>query len=600
MASEILNGNDFFLRGNAQVDGSGDVIIEREFNSDYSFALVSRDIFPMNGGNKSVRFVFSASPYKSTVLPNTQGDSSTNRFGYIDPAGTGVILTDIDSTYTTEATEPNTKSVSVSDTHSVIVKNDGTVIGFGDNTEGQINFSGIIGVDMAVAGNDFTAILLKDGTISIIGNDNNGELSVPVEVSSFDEQDKPIKIQAGANFVTVLRKDARVNAWGDNSVGQTDVYDSTYSFVDISSNGLFSLALTVEGVVKAWGGDSTGTISSNTPSSTLHCQYIKAGVNRAIAIDNNGRTFAWGELIATASDGDVDNDTNVILSIPGDKFTITAGRDGTVSSSGSIPQAVLDINGTIGNLRILDVTNPEYENYPILKQSDGLNIVFGIQNENMSPEIDRAVAGDGTILPIIAGRNGNDNVFTGLQGAIKGVALVKAMGNKDVCFELSGAEYDPFTFSGHRPVAENFITTNTEERYEAIVTFSPFGKTIKFRKISGSYANEMPYTVIDLNNVPYDQARIAIYVRGAQDFQLHYAEVTDEIDAALLPAEALFRDMDTAVLQTRAAQSMVDIVNTMKSLRDGLGKATDTIISMGENHKAKITDIEDRITNLGG
>lgn len=598
MASEILNGNDFFLRGSAQIDGGGSIVVESEFNAGYSFALASRDVFSMVGGNKSVRFVFSASPYKAVALPNTHGDSSVKRFGYINPSKTAVVLNDIDGTYATEASEANAVAVSVSDTHAVVLKEDGSLVGFGDNTHGQIDFTGIIGIDMA-AGNDFTAVLMEDGTVTIIGNDNGGELAVPASVSTFDEQDMPIKIDAGDNFVAVLRKDASVNAWGNNEFGQTDVEVQVDPIVDISCGNNFTLAVTVAGKVIAWGDDTFGQVS-NIPDPSSESQYIKAGVNRAVSINGSGRIFSWGEQVTVSDNGDTTTDTHSVISIPGDKFLVTAGRDGTVVSVGTVPQAILDLPGTIGSVSTLDITDEAYDNHPMLKQSDALNIIFGIQNENIGPDYDKAVAGDGSILPIIAGKNGDDNVFTALQGAVKGVALAKALGDKDVCFELSGAEYDPFTFSGHRPVAQGFITNDTEEQYEAIVTFSPFGKSIKFRKISGSYANEMPYNVVDLNNVPYDQARIVMYVRGAQDFQLHYAEVTDEIDASLLPAEALFRDMDTAILQTRAAQSMVDIMETMEKLGTGITKASDTLVSMGENHKNKIGEMEDRITNLGG
>ena len=598
MASSILNGNDFFAKGSMQVTGDGSIVAESEFNANYSFAVASRGVFAMNGGNKSVRFVFSASPYKAMPLSNKQGDSSSKIFAYINGLKQAIILSDIDASYRTEVTVPDAEAVSVSDTHAVIRKSDGSFVSYGDNTYGQGNLDGIIGVDMAV-GNDFTAILNTDGIVTIIGNDNNGELVVPERIATFDSQDQPIKIDAGDDFIVVLRKDASIDGWGNNESNQTEVPIQSDPIIDISCGNNFALALTLSGLTIAWGDDTHGQVS-NIPLADHGAQYIKAGVNRAVVINMLGRTHSWGEQIVVSTDGDVSTDTHAILSIPGDKFIVTSGRNADIVSVGTLPQAILDISGTIGNLKILDIDNAEYENHPMLRQSDALNIIFGIQDENMGPDYDRAIAGDGTIMPIIVGKNGSNNVFTAIHGAVKGVALAKAFENKDVCFELSGTDYDPFSFSGHRPVAEGFVTNDIEQKYEAIVIFSPFGKAIKFRKISGSYANEMPYSVVDLNNVPYDQARIVMYVRGAQDFQLHYVEVTDEIDASLLPAEVLFRDMDTAILQTRAAQSMVDIVETMNSLKKGLIKTSDAIIGMGENHKNKIKGMEERISSLEG
>jgi len=599
MASEILNGNDFFIKGNAQIDGNGDLVVENEFNEDYSFAIASRDIFAMSGGNKSVRFLFSASPYKSQTLSSKQSSASANRFAFVSGTGKATVLGNIDSSYNVEATVLNANSVSVSNTHSIVLKDDGTAVGYGDNTNGQLDLSGIHDIKDMAAGDGFTAILLIDGSITILGSSAGNVITVPESVSTFDSQDMPISIDAGLNFIAVSRKDATVSAWGNEDSDQLNIPTFNEPVVGISCGDLYTLAITVEGSVIGWGDDTYGQIA-DIPNSAFGAQYIKAGPTRAVAISTAGFTSSWGQGVSTAMEANATDSTVAILSSPGDGFTLTSGRDGSISLVGTLPQAISDISETVGNQRSLDIQKEEYENHPMLKQTDVMNIIFGIQNEDAGPEFDKAVSQDGTVLPIIVGKNGDSNVFKSLSGAIKGGILAKTTENKDVCYELSGTEFDPFTFSGHRPVAEAFVTNNNEERYEAIVTFSPFGKALKFRKLSGSYANEMPYTVIDLNNVPYERSRVVLYIRGAQDFQLHYAEVTDEIDAALLPAEALFRDTDTAILQTRAAQSMVDIMETMKSLDSTLASTASTLIEMGSNHKSKITELQDRIVALGG
>jgi alpha-tubulin suppressor-like RCC1 family protein len=154
------------------------------------------------------------------------------------------------------------------------------------------------------------------------GNNNTGQLgdnsttSRRTPVSVLGAAKTFCKISASVCHTIAIDKNGRVWAWGWNVVGQlgdnstatkltpVSVLGAAKTFCQIASGRVHTLAIEKNGRVWAWGFNSVGQlgdntiISKNTPVSILgaaktFCK-ISAGSSHTLAIDKNGRVWAWG------------------------------------------------------------------------------------------------------------------------------------------------------------------------------------------------------------------------------------------------------------------------------------------------------------------
>jgi alpha-tubulin suppressor-like RCC1 family protein len=216
--------------------------------------------------------------------------------------------------------------------HSHALKTDGTVVGFGRNTYGQIGdgtsnnvrhlptaVSGLSGVVAIAAGEDHAVALKGDGSVYTWGRNANGEIgdgsttqrNSPTAVSGLASVSA---IAAGRSYSLALKQDGTIKSWGQNCCGQlgnggTSQASSPVSVSSIStataiSAGLLhAMALLDDGTVRAWGynyfgqlGDGTGTDRS-TPVEVAGLDdvvAIGAGVAFSAALKDDGTVWTWG------------------------------------------------------------------------------------------------------------------------------------------------------------------------------------------------------------------------------------------------------------------------------------------------------------------
>lgn len=284
-------------------------------------------------------------------LSSTQLPSSSLPLMVKDAAGTGKLS--------------NIVAASAGDNDAMALNEDGEVLAWGDghqfgritsansqmllpvNVRNPANTGNLQHIVQVSVGQSNVVALADDGTVYTWGNwpgqgsassaaypnqakdpSGNGVLSNIVSVSS------------GGGFTLALSADGKVYGWGWNTHGETgrgtstnpEVLPATVKLISdnsdlsdivaISAGYNFSLALTKDGKVYAWGDNSYGALGQGL----LHGNYtravlvkdvagtgilsnismVSAGGWHAMVLDNAGRVYSWGN----SSDGELGDGAN--------------------------------------------------------------------------------------------------------------------------------------------------------------------------------------------------------------------------------------------------------------------------------------------------
>jgi len=225
--------------------------------------------------------------------------------------------------------------ISVSFSFSLAIDKNGRAWGWGYNTTGQVGNNTTVSqlTPVSVLGTVKTFCQISAGGGSALAIDKNGRawawgsnssgrlgdntlvsrltpVSVAGAVKTF------CQISAGNSHSLAIDKNGRAWAWGTNTSGQlgnnttvsqltpVSVLGTVKTFCQISAGSSHSLAIDKNGRAWAWGSNSNGTLGDNTTTCRLtpvsvagavktFCQ-ISAGNTHSLAIDKNGRAWAWG------------------------------------------------------------------------------------------------------------------------------------------------------------------------------------------------------------------------------------------------------------------------------------------------------------------
>ncbi len=190
---------------------------------------------------------------------------------------------------------PKVIAVTGGGSHTVILKDDGTVWAWGRNNHGQLGNGGTVnsaapiqirdpggfgylnGIKAVAAGENYTVALASDGTVWSWGANNHGQLGIgdntedkttPVRVNLPGVQIKAIA--AGYNHTVALTTNGTVYVWGGNDYGQLGISGVRESAIPQAVAGLVNVssiaaggnhtAVVVTGTVKTWGANSYGQL----------------------------------------------------------------------------------------------------------------------------------------------------------------------------------------------------------------------------------------------------------------------------------------------------------------------------------------------------
>ena len=245
-----------------------------------------------------------------------------------------VVATAGDNTFEQVTVPPfatNLVAIAAGAWHTLGLTADGTVLAWGDNSEGQCDLPRQSALAIAAGGYHNLAIR-TDGTVCAWGANDYGQANVPPGLATV------IAIAAGTWHSLALRTDGTVVAWGDNGFGQTKIPAGLSSVVAVAAGGNHSLALKADGTVVAWGEntDAEGLVAGQSvvPGNVTDVIAIAAGDYHSLAVKRDGTVVAWGDN----SQGQISVPpglTNVVAVVGGGAHSLALHADGTLTSWGA-------------------------------------------------------------------------------------------------------------------------------------------------------------------------------------------------------------------------------------------------------------------------
>jgi alpha-tubulin suppressor-like RCC1 family protein len=228
-------------------------------------------------------------------------------------------------------------AISRGNDHCLLLKADGTVLAFGDNTQGQLGDGTNDAKDSAVAVNGLTNIVQISASIGSYAIDEEGRLwawgsnkygqlangvkdrdahNIPTQIAI---EEPVISIASGKGHALALTTSGKVYAWGLNASSQVGMRTSEtwerYIFtpkrlpwfddaVAVWAKGNQSFAQRSDGKIYPWGQNMLGTLgveqdgNVEEPSSPIfgleNVADLGNGALHTLAIRNDGEVFSWG------------------------------------------------------------------------------------------------------------------------------------------------------------------------------------------------------------------------------------------------------------------------------------------------------------------
>ncbi|HEX4645707.1 MAG TPA: hypothetical protein VH598_08870, partial [Verrucomicrobiae bacterium] len=172
-------------------------------------------------------------------------------------------------------------------------------------------------------GGRHSVAVLPNHTVTAWGDDSLGQTNVPGGLNNV------FSVAAGEAHSLALHfgEGDPPAAWGDNSYGQSTVPPGLTDVVAVAAGGWHSLALRPSGDVVAWGDNRSG--ESFVPGDLFNAVAIAAGASNSLALKADGTVEAWGDNTFGQSTVPAGL-SNVTAIAAGQRHSLALKADGTV------------------------------------------------------------------------------------------------------------------------------------------------------------------------------------------------------------------------------------------------------------------------------
>lgn len=258
------------------------------------------------------------------------------------------------------------------------------VIAWGDNQYGQCNVPTQIGDQVytkIVAGDRHTLAVRVDGTIDGWG-DNLSPYNV-LTVPPLPLGLAYVDLVAGPYFVFAKRSDGSLAGWGDSSNGVTPApgYPQPLAFAHVAAGNGYGLAALTDGSFTGWGSNYYGQLTPPPQVAQKVAQgtpiaQVAGGNGHAFALFADGVVYGWGyNSIGQANAPLADPGTNYIRIAAGAVHNAFLQSDGQIKTWGYNFYGQCDVPPLPPGVTYVDVVCGDF--HTLALRSDGQAVAFG-------------------------------------------------------------------------------------------------------------------------------------------------------------------------------------------------------------------------------
>lgn len=275
------------------------------------------------------------------------------------------------------------------------------------------------GIKEVALGNWHSMGLKNNGTLIPWGEGSNKEPTVPAGLGIVKA------IAAGLSYNVAIKENGSLFAWGTNFQGQTNIPSLTNARA-VSAGVNHGIVLRTDGTVTPWGSGNASLVPA--PSARTNVKAIAAGYYHNLSLKNDGTVVSWGANTAPSTAYLVPGLTNILAVSAGNDYSLALKADGTVWHwTDRVTPVKLAVTGAVA-------ISAGGSHYAILKD-DGTVLAFGSNTYGQTDvpaglgSVTSIKAGDVNTMAIINGRLDFGNRAIGSISPTKTV-VIKNSGNE--------------------------------------------------------------------------------------------------------------------------------------------------------------------------